>query len=103
MPADASDFRKARRCVEEGLRLDDAALLLAQENPIPWNYKVHLLREASKLAEMEGDAARRADYDKRQKETQEIYEKLRADADSRTRTQEPSAPASTPSSSPKPS
>jgi tetratricopeptide (TPR) repeat protein len=92
MPADASDFQKARRCVEEGLRLDDAALLLAQDNPLPWNYKVHLLREASKLAEMEGNDARRADYDKRQKETQEIYEKLRADSDRRTHTQEPSTP-----------
>jgi hypothetical protein len=32
---------------------------------------------------MEGDAARKADYDRRQKETREIYDKLRADADKR--------------------
>jgi tetratricopeptide (TPR) repeat protein len=67
----------------ENVAMAERALLLSREDPLPWNYKAHLLREASKLAEMEGDAARKADYDRRQKETREIYDKLRADADKR--------------------
>ena len=76
MPADASDFRRARRCADEGLRLIEEAVRLDRENVTCWSYKLHILREESKLAEMAGDAARKADYDGRYAEAYATYKKL---------------------------
>jgi TonB family protein len=64
MPADPGDFIRARQCVTEGMQLVEQALTLAPKNPNPWSYKANLLREASKLAEMEGDAAQKEEYQK---------------------------------------
>jgi TonB family protein len=62
MPADASDFIRARQCMTEGLQLAEQAASLDPKNPNAWSYKANLLREAAKLAEMEGDAAQQAEY-----------------------------------------
>jgi tetratricopeptide (TPR) repeat protein len=64
MPSDAGDFVKARGCVDEGLQLVEQAVALAPESEGAWKYKASLLREASKLAEMEGDEERKADYER---------------------------------------
>jgi tetratricopeptide (TPR) repeat protein len=64
MPPDAGDFIKARGCVDEGLQFIEQAVSLAPESESVWKYKAHLLREASKLAEMEGDEERKADYER---------------------------------------
>ena len=68
MPADAADFGKARQCADEGLRLVEEAVSLDPNSPSAWSYKANLLREASKLAEMEGDAEHKADYEKQYEE-----------------------------------
>nr|MDQ3744478.1 energy transducer TonB [Acidobacteriota bacterium] len=62
MPADAADFRKAQQCVAEGMPLAEQAVALDGDSPVAWSQKVNLLREAAKLAEMEGDEARKAEY-----------------------------------------
>jgi TonB family protein len=62
MPADAADFRKAQQCVAEGMPLAEQAVALDGDSPVAWSQKVNLLREAAKLAEMEGDETRKAEY-----------------------------------------
>ena|GEM_PF-301807 len=64
MPADATEFYRARECVNEGLQLVEKAVALDEKSVSAWSYKANLLREASKLAEMEGDKERKEDYDK---------------------------------------
>lgn len=64
-PADPADFKKARWCADEGLRLSDRALALAPQSVNVWSYRAHLLREEAKLAEMEGNAARKNEYNRR--------------------------------------
>ena len=69
MPSDAGDFIKARGCVDEGLQLIEQAASLAPESESVWKYKAQLLREASKLAEMEGNAELKEDYDRQYEES----------------------------------
>ena len=68
MPADQGDFIRARACAAEGLQLAEQAITLSPKNPQAWNYKGNLLREAAKLAEMEGDAAQKEEYERRSAE-----------------------------------
>ena len=62
MPADQGDFIRARGCATGGLQFAEQAVVLSPKNPNAWNYKANLLREAAKLAEMEGDAAQKEEY-----------------------------------------
>jgi len=68
MPADQGDFIRARQCMSEGLQLAEQAVALAPKSPNAWSYKANLLREAAKLAEMEGDAAGHAEYTRQYEE-----------------------------------
>lgn len=76
-PASAADYRKARRCVAEGLRLIERALLLHPMAPNTWAYKAHLLREGSKLAEMGRLARERRRYDRLYAEAYKILQWLK--------------------------
>jgi tetratricopeptide (TPR) repeat protein len=67
-PANQADFDKARTCVQEGLRLAEQAISLDPNSANAWSYRTNLLREASKLAEMEGNQQAKADYDKQYEE-----------------------------------
>ncbi|HLM56808.1 MAG TPA: hypothetical protein VK422_11890, partial [Pyrinomonadaceae bacterium] len=62
MPADSSDFYKARACATEGQRLAELAVGLDPNSGQALAYKTNLLREAAKLSEMEGDTAGAAEY-----------------------------------------
>ncbi|MBA3240613.1 MAG: TonB family protein [Acidobacteria bacterium] len=59
MPADSNEFYKARQCVTRGLEVAEQWLQLTPQNAQAWSYKANLLRESSKLAEMEGDASQK--------------------------------------------
>jgi TonB family protein len=76
MPADAADFYKAQQCVTEGLQLAEQAAALDQNTPNAWSQKVNLFREASKLAEMEGDTRRKAEYDRQYVEALRTHKRL---------------------------
>ena len=76
MPADAADFNKARQCVKEGLRLTELAAGLDPNSANAWSYKSNLLREAAKLAEMEGDEAGAAEYRRQADESLERHKLL---------------------------
>ncbi|HLM57161.1 MAG TPA: hypothetical protein VK422_13695 [Pyrinomonadaceae bacterium] len=70
-PANQADFDKARGCVTEGLKLAEQAISLDANSANAWSYKTNLLREASKLAEMEGNQQAKEDYDKQHAEALE--------------------------------
>ncbi len=63
-PANQADFEKALGCVREGLKLAEQAISLDAANPNAWSYKANLLREMSKLAEMDGNATQKDEYEK---------------------------------------
>src|SRR5215212_902080 len=71
MPADQGDFMRARQCVTEGLQLAEQAVTLSPKNPNAQSYRANLLREAAKLAEMEGDAGQQAEHMRRYEEALE--------------------------------
>src|SRR5215207_3094009 len=77
MPADPGDFMRARQCVTEGLQLAEQAVTLSPKNPNALSYRANLLREAAKLAEMEGDAGQQAEY---QRQYEEVLETQRRTA-----------------------
>ncbi|MCA1633184.1 MAG: energy transducer TonB, partial [Acidobacteria bacterium] len=76
MPADSNEFYKARQCVARGLEVAEQALQLAPRSPQAWSYKANLLRESSKLAEMEGDASQKEVADGQYKEAVEEHQRL---------------------------
>jgi TonB family protein len=68
MPADPADFIRARECASDGLQFAEQAVALAPKNPNAWAFKSNLLREAAKLAEMEGNAAQAEEYTRQYEE-----------------------------------
>ena len=87
-PRDQSDYDRASGCAREGLQFAERALRLDPDSPTAWTYKANLLREASKLAEMNGDFDSKADYDRRyaaaletgKRVSEEAAKKMRAEA-----------------------
>lgn len=63
-PANQPDFEKALGCVREGLKLAEQAISLDPANANAWSQKANLLREMSKLSEMDGNAAQKQEYEK---------------------------------------
>ena len=51
-------------CVKQGLAEAESAIKFDPNNESAWSYKTNLLLEASKLAEMDGKADLKADYQK---------------------------------------
>ena len=78
-PANQADFDKAQQCTTEGLKLAEEAAALDPNNPNAWSYKANLLREKAKLAEMAGDAAATADFDKQYDAALETQKRLGAE------------------------
>jgi tetratricopeptide (TPR) repeat protein len=75
-PANQSDFDKANQCATEGLKLVEQAISLDPNNPNVWSYKANLLREKSKLAEMDGNTQAKAEYDKQFEEALNTHKRL---------------------------
>jgi hypothetical protein len=63
-PGDQKDFDTAQMCVKQGLAEAESAIKFDPNNESAWSYKTNLLLEASKLAEMDGKADLKADYQK---------------------------------------
>lgn len=80
MPADRGAFLRARRCATEGLRLVEQAVALSPRSPDAWSFRANLLREAAKLAEMEGDAAQQAEHLRQYEEAVETQKRLAREA-----------------------
>jgi len=63
-PKDQKEFDQAQMCVKQGLVEAENAIKFDPNNESAWSYKTNLLLEASKLAEMDGQAERKAQYQK---------------------------------------
>jgi hypothetical protein len=63
-PKDAKDFNQAQLCVKNGLAEAENAIKFDPNNESAWSYKTNLLLEAAKLAEMDGQAEQKAQYQK---------------------------------------
>jgi tetratricopeptide (TPR) repeat protein len=96
-PANQADFDKARACVTEGLRLAEQAVNLDPNNPNAWSYKANLLREASKLAEMEGNKQAKDDYDKQYTEALDRHKTLSEQAQKKKEEEAAKSPTPPPS------
>lgn len=77
-PKDQKEFEQAQQCTTEGLRLADQAISLDPNSEVAWSYKTNLLNQVGRLAEMEGNAERKSEYDKKaqvaQQRTNELNE-----------------------------
>ena len=96
-PANQADFDKAQQCATEGLKLAEQAASLDANNPNAWSYKANLLREKSKLAEMNGDATAKGDFDKQYEAALATQKRLSEEATKRKEAEEaakPTPPAS---------
>ena len=80
MPADQGDFIRARQCVTDGTQFAEQAVALDPDSPNAWAYKSNLLRESAKLAEMEGDAAGKAEYDRQYLEALATHKRVSEEA-----------------------
>lgn len=87
-PANQADFDRARQCVTEGLKLAEQAVGLDANNPNSWSYRANLLREAAKLAEMEGNAEAKADYDRQYEQALETHRRLSEEAQKKKEAEE---------------
>jgi tetratricopeptide (TPR) repeat protein len=63
-PKEQKDFDTAQKCVNQGLAEAENAIKFDPNNESAWSYKTNLLLEASKLAEMENNTERKAQYQK---------------------------------------
>ena len=63
-PKDQKEFDQAQMCVKQGLSEAENAIKYDPNNESAWSYKTNLLLEASKLAEMEGQADQKAQFQK---------------------------------------
>jgi hypothetical protein len=75
-PAAQKDFESAQACVKRGLDEAETALKLDPDNESAWSYKMNLLLEAAKLAEMEGDSIHKAAYRKQSDEANKVVNDL---------------------------
>jgi tetratricopeptide (TPR) repeat protein len=63
-PSDQKEFEQAQMCVTQGLADIENAIKYDPNNESVWSYKTNLLLEASKLAEMDGQTEKKAQYQK---------------------------------------
>ena len=63
-PKDQKDFNTAQLCVKNGLAEAENAIKFDPNNESAWSYKTNLLLEAAKLAEMDGQAEQKDQYQK---------------------------------------
>jgi tetratricopeptide (TPR) repeat protein len=63
-PKDQKDFNQAQLCVKNGLAEAENAIKFDPNNESAWSYKTNLLLEAAKLAEMDGQAEQKVQYQK---------------------------------------
>jgi TonB family protein len=82
-PADASDLIRAQQCVSEGLILSEQATRLEPDGPGAWSHRANLLREAAKLAEMEGNDFQKAEYERQSQEASQRHQEASAAANAR--------------------
>ncbi|QQS42473.1 MAG: hypothetical protein IPM63_05930 [Acidobacteriota bacterium] len=70
------NFAKAKQCVETGMGYVDKAIELDPESDSAWSYKTSLLVQKSRIAEMDGDTAKKEEFKKASDEAKKKFEEL---------------------------
>lgn len=77
-PKEAKDYDTAQQCVARGMEGAEKAIGFDPNNDAAWSYKTNLLLESAKLAAMDGNKEKRAEFEKlaveAQKRTTELSE-----------------------------
>src|SRR2546423_10917635 len=80
-PKDQKDFDTIQKCVVRGLEEAETAIKYDPNNESAWSYKTNLLIEAAKIADMNGEADKKAQYTRQaevaQKRASELAEERR--------------------------
>ncbi len=63
-PKDPKDFDTIQQCVTRGLQEAETAIKYDPNSESAWSYKTNLLKEAAKIAVMNGEADKSAQYEK---------------------------------------
>src|SRR5438477_5032795 len=63
-PKEQKDLDKIQRCVVQGLQEAETAIKLDANNESAWVYKTNLLIEAARIADMNGEADKKAQFQK---------------------------------------
>src|ERR1051325_3516651 len=95
-PKDQKEFDQAQMCVKQGLMEAENAIKFDPNNESAWSYKTNLLLEASKLAEMDGKADQKAQYQKEYEVALKRTTELSAAAEKRKEEEEARQQASPP-------
>jgi tetratricopeptide (TPR) repeat protein len=72
-PKEQEDLDTAKQCATSGMENAEKAIGLNAESDLAWSYKMNLLREQAKIAEMEGNAENK---DKLLKEADSLQKKV---------------------------
>ena len=92
-PKDPKDFDTIQRCVTKGLEEAETAIKLDPNSEAAWSYKTNLLIEAAKIAKMNGEADKAAQYEKQAETAQKRATTL---ADERRKREEAAEAATSP-------
>jgi tetratricopeptide (TPR) repeat protein len=97
-PKEQADFDKAMKCVNDGMALAERAIALDPNSEQAWSYKTNLLLELVKLAEMEGNNDKKAEYQKQagaaQQKTSQLSEENKRKKDEEEKAKASKSPAS---------
>jgi tetratricopeptide (TPR) repeat protein len=92
-PKDQKDFENSQKCVARGLEESETAIKYDPNNESAWSYKTNLLLEAAKLAVMNGDTAKKDEY---QKQAEVAGKRASTLADERRKKEEAAEAAASP-------
>jgi tetratricopeptide (TPR) repeat protein len=91
-PKEQKDYDKIQRCVVQGLQEAETAIKLDPNNESAWSYKTNLLLEAAKIADMNGEADKKVQFQKQA----EVAQKRATALSEERRKKEEAAQAATP-------
>ncbi len=63
-PREQKDFDKIQRCVVQGLQEAETSIKFDANNESAWSYKTNLLLESAKIADMNGEADKKVQFQK---------------------------------------
>src|SRR5216684_2563841 len=92
-PKEQKDYDKIQRCVVQGLQEAETAIKFDPNNESAWVYKTNLLIEAARIADMNGEADKKAQYTRQAEVAQKRASEL---AEERRKKEEAAAASPTP-------
>ncbi|HEV2802141.1 MAG TPA: tetratricopeptide repeat protein [Pyrinomonadaceae bacterium] len=98
-PKEQADFDKAMKCVNDGMALAEKAVSLDPNSEQAWSYKTNLLLELVKLAEMEGNNDKKAEYQQQANAAQQKTSQLSEENKRKKEEEEKAKAAKSPASS----